>query len=809
MDHRLTSLKFLAATGLIPVKVRPGQKDPFPEWDPRLVALADHSGTLHAIRADNTLNIGGLFFGRYVDIDVDTTNPNVSAALDYFLPRTPYVWGRKTKPRSHRVYALHSDFDRGPFTAVLKFIKGMVFDRVDDQSYSIELRGGKPEQGLFSVLPGSIHPCGEVVEWEDEFDPTVSGAYVEITRLVRAIRLAVTAAMIVPHWVEGTRNELSLALAGVMWRVRNATMAAMGLSVDEDSPPEFYVVDEDDASAILRAVMKIAGDDPNDERSRILNLKNTWAKLQADTAVKVTGGKALAAMIGEKVGPKLVRALYRLLSDSDASEQLEKLAEQYVMWYGPGVLIDLRMVENNRMNPWMNKFQAEASMGGRTVTIGDNKVPISKLLFSSSLIDRIYGLTFDPSTTDLVVKTEGGMMVNQWRGFAIDPCPQQVSASEIKMFLDYIENVIACGDALIKHWVLAWMADIIQNPSNKCGTALVLVGPEGAGKTFLGEHVLGPIIGASHYKQINSITSLTHNFNTIIDNKILIHCDEAIHNYQRADTSRLKSIVTDKTITIEPKGINAYTKPNHMRFMFTSNEEHAAMFISASPHERRYTVLKVASTYTKDRKYWDDMHVWMPQSLHKIMRYLQGYNYDRWLIMRPLETKAKKDMQKVGLDPEVAWMLSRIAAGFPLSAQYHEHWFSAFNTEHITKEDKQRNIQRRDVWPNRVSANCIEADFKTFVRGTGKTVYTGSVMTTIKRILPPDSLLMAKREAVRYVDQRGSVVTDRVRLYSWPPVKAIIERLKELYGEIIDKQIEEAVEELMDNTPPSAIPEEY
>lgn len=796
MDHRSTSLKFLNATGLIPVKVRPGQKDPFPEWDPRRVTLEDHKLTLTELAHNKDLNIGALFAGKYVDLDDDSNNPLMRAALDYFLPPTPYVWGRKSKPRSHRVYALHDDFDRGPWSNALRYIKNLrgpdkekneKIGVIDENSYSLELRGGKPENGLFSVLPGSKHPNGEQVLWDAAIDPTVGGAYVEISKLLRAMRLAIVASMVAPHWVHGSRNDLSLALAGTLWRIRTSTMAAFGLEPEEASPEGYYVLDEDDAEALFKCIMFLAQDDKDDERSRLLNLRNTWRKLDSEAGGKVTGGKVLAELVGPEVGARVVKALYRLLSDNDSAEQLEALAERYVMWYGPGVIVDLHMVQTSRDNPWMTKVQAEASLGGKNLVIGDKKIPVSKMLFGSSIINRITGLTFDPSKPELLVNTDYGMKVNQWRGFAVQPTGQRVENSEIKMFYDYVMEVLASGDEKVAHWLFSWLADCLQFPHKKPGTALVLVGVEGAGKTFLGEHIMGRIIGPTHATQTNSITTLTHQFNTIIDNKIFLTCNESVHSYQKDTAARLKSIITDETIIIEPKGINSYTKPNHMHFMFTSNYEDAAIFISASPYERRFTVVKVSDHRARDIKYWDDMHLWTPQALPKIMQWLLDYRYDRKLVMRPLETEAKRNIQKVGVDTEVSWILSRINEGFPIGPMNHHHWFEAYSTDALTEGDQKSNTLRRDAWPDIIVPSALENDYRGFVRSMGKPVHSGSVITSIKRVLPNDALRLVKQASIRYVDHKTTqIVQTRMRLVAFPSVDSILEHLKKKYGTIVD-----------------------
>lgn len=812
MDHRLASLRFLETTGLIPVKVRPGQKDPFPEWDPRLVAVQDHSLTLAVIKDNVDLNLGALFSGRFVDIDIDSTSPALQGALDYFLPRTPFVWGRASKPRSHRVYALHEDFDRGPWSGVLRYIKGLKRGIVDDYSYSVELRGGKPEAGLFSVLPGSKHPSGERIEWEQDFDPTVGGAYVEIERLVRAIRLAIAAAMLAPHWVEGVRNDMSLALAGTLWRIRSSTMAAFGLEADEDAPQGYYVLTEDDAKALMSCIMILANDAEDDRRSRLLNMSNSWRKLEGESGAKVTGGKVLGELIGGDEGPAIVKNLYRLLSDNDSAEQLEKLAEQFVMWYGQGVIIDLHMIKNGRLNPWMTREQATNSLGGKYIRLADKKIPLVNMLFASSVINRVMGLTFDPSTSELLVEDHGAMMVNEWRGFKIQPCPQKVSEKEIEPFITYVKEILADGNPEHAHWLFAWMADLFKNPSNKPGTALVLVGVQGAGKTFLGEQVIGPIVGKQHSTQINSISTLTNNFNTLIDNKIFLQCDEAVHSYQRDVASRLKSIITDETITIEPKGVNAFKKPNHMRFLFTSNEEHSAIFIDPSPYERRFTVLRVSPIKAQDYDYWVFMRMWMPTALEKIHRWLLDYNYNRSLVTRPVETEAKKNIQRVSVDVEVSWILSRLALGFPISERIHKHWFEGYHTEHITEAQRKNDTLVRTQWPDRVLQSTVEEDFKQYVRGHGKQVYSGSVVTSIRRIIPDGAMKAMTQTSVKYADEKtGKITHNRVRLFSWPTEAEILSHLRKRYGPIVDKMFEEFKDFDKDDPAPAVVEteEEY
>lgn len=789
MKHRELSLTFLVTTGLIPVKVRPNQKDPFPDWDPARAEQQDKTLIIEQLRKDKSLNLGALFTGKYVDVDVDTTNPLLHAALDYFLPRTQFVWGRASKRKGHRVYILHEDFQRARWAPLLKYFKGLVGGTATPESLSLELRGGEAKHGMFAVLPGSFH-SNELIEWDGNVDPTMDGTHIAEALLVRQLRLALVASIIASYWAEGTRNDLSLAVAGVFWRIRNSTLVALDKDPNADVEDDEFILTYADAESIFKCVMQISGDDSNDARSRLLNLHNTWRKLDGDATARVSGGKVLAEAIGPEYGTKVVKALYRLLSDSESAEQIEKLAEQFVMWYGQGVVIDLSMVTATHSTPWMHYLSAKHSLAGKKIAFGDKRIPIVELLFNTGICDRVRGLTFDPSTEDLILKRDGDLWVNQWRGFRTKPCEQRVQPSEVQPFLDYVFEILCNRDEQARDWVMAWLADILQKPAEKPGTSLVLIGVMGAGKSFLGERVMGPIIGDAHYAMIDSIGRLTNNFNTILDNKLFIQCDESVHSYQRETANKLKGLITSATVEIEPKGVNSYSKPNHIHMLFTSNNETAALFIDASPYERRYTVLKVNTERATDLKYWEHMHNWVEMYRHKIMRYLLDYKYDRSLIRRPYHTQAKSDMQRVGLDPEVAWIAYRMRTGHLLDAEFHRNWYDAFHTAHVTDKDKKLNSLCRHVWPDRVTVQALEEDFKHFVRRHGRPVYSGSVMTSIRKVFPPGTLQEIAKATVKTVDQRtAQTTTGRVRLLQVPKIEEIQAHLVMTYGSVIEGNV--------------------
>ena len=140
--HILTSLNAV----LIPLK----GKVPCPsEWQKLCQSHPD------ALDPNANCNIGvvlGDASGGLVDIDIDRMEALPLA--DFFLPKTQMVFGRKSKPSSHRIYKCA---EAGPCKKWQ-----------DHKGVIVELRGN----GGQTMFPPSSHPCGELVELERAGVPT-------------------------------------------------------------------------------------------------------------------------------------------------------------------------------------------------------------------------------------------------------------------------------------------------------------------------------------------------------------------------------------------------------------------------------------------------------------------------------------------------------------------------------------------------------------------------------------------------------------------------------------------------------------
>ena len=153
--------------------------------------------TIEQLFGSSPVNIGvvlGDASAGLVDVDID--DPHAIPFADHFLPHTACEFGHASNPRSHRLYQVASPDRHVGFDVAGKPI--------------LELRGN----GHLTVFPGSVHPSGETIEFEDgcDGDPGLT----ERAALYAAAQKTATATILSKGWSEGLRHRLALATSGFL-----------------------------------------------------------------------------------------------------------------------------------------------------------------------------------------------------------------------------------------------------------------------------------------------------------------------------------------------------------------------------------------------------------------------------------------------------------------------------------------------------------------------------------------------------------------------------------------------------------------
>jgi len=151
----------------------------------------------HALDPNGSWNIGvvlGDASNGLVDVDIDRVEALPLA--DFFLPQSEMIFGRKSKPDSHRIYKCPEP--------------GRCKKWGDDAGVIVELRGN----GGQTMFPPSAHPSGELVEFDKAGVPTT----ISWQELESAVLELAVATEIFGSYTDSCRHDIVLALAGLLRR---------------------------------------------------------------------------------------------------------------------------------------------------------------------------------------------------------------------------------------------------------------------------------------------------------------------------------------------------------------------------------------------------------------------------------------------------------------------------------------------------------------------------------------------------------------------------------------------------------------
>ena len=220
-----------------------------------------------------------------------------------------------------------------------------------------------------------------------------------------------------------------------------------------------------------------------------------------------------------------------------------------------------------------------------------------------------------------------------------------------------------------KHFI-NWLACAIQT-RKKLMTAYVLKGEQGAGKGLLFSYIIKPLFGEIQTVQVED-EQLKLPFNGYMKNVCFVAFNEVAHsNYGRnALNSKIKSIITDPTITINEKFIQAYTIKNCVNCIFFSNES-VPLLVERS--DRRFNIVETGGALTGFKWFRDGAVIpELSMELDSFAQYLWNIQIDIAKANKALNNDIKKTLIQAGSNrfeefahhlktADIEWFLENIA----------------------------------------------------------------------------------------------------------------------------------------------------
>ena len=304
-------------------------------------------------------------------------------------------------------------------------------------------------------------------------------------------------------------------------------------------------------------------------------------------------------------------------------------------------VVSLQSFEDFR-NRYMNKWVVV----GQDKDGKDVQMPVGKWWLQNEHRREFHSLVFSPRDGE-VVEAESGdpdeRQLNLWRGFAVKPAPGDWS-----LMRKHIREVLADGDEASDSYILRWMAWTVQNPDQPAEVALVFRGEMGTGKGVFGR-MMARLFG-QHGLHTGGTELISGRFNQHLADCCLLFADEILWDGDKKAEARMKVYLTEETIVIEGKGVDAAAWPNMLHVIMSSNSE---WVVPAGRHERRYAVFDVSSAQRQRREYFKPLFAQMDAGglaamLHDMLTMDLGDWHPRQ--DRP-ETAALADQKSRGLGP--------------------------------------------------------------------------------------------------------------------------------------------------------------
>ena len=323
-------------------------------------------------------------------------------------------------------------------------------------------------------------------------------------------------------------------------------------------------------------------------------------------------------------------------------------------------------------------------------------------------------------------------------------------------FLAHLKDNVARGDETTYLWIVGWWAQILQQPSVKMETALVLRGPFGAGKTKIGE-VIGSLIGDALPARSPSPRYITGQFNSHMASLLVLHADEAFWAGDKASVGTLRDLVTGKDHMLEYKGVDPIRIKNHIRLFVTGNPD---WMVPAGFRERRWAVFDIGEEHMQDHAYFAAIdHEMNNGGREALLHYLLNFDLSQVNLRIIPKTAALLDQQIESMTPEQAWWFETLMKG-ELPPQPH-------------------GINEPNV--------CLREDlFEHYVRHAQIQGVSHRSIETRHRHVPAQA---ARREAEGHTARLSA--TSQVRCYKLPPLKDCRRLFSERLGQPVDWGSEE------------------
>ena len=258
---------------------------------------------------------------------------------------------------------------------------------------------------------------------------------------------------------------------------------------------------------------------------------------------------------------------------------------------------------------------------------------------------------------DCIAPSKSGHVVppdvfNTWPGFKakkLPAIPDDEVAGLIEPFIQHFRLVICKSEEEVQYQ-LAWYARMVQDPANKTGVGIVLMGDQGVGKDIVNEFVVEDVLGEDVATQSGEATHLFEKHSLERENKVFCVVDEASAAKLKEYVPNIKATMVSNKMSFNAKFGGIYKLRCIINYLFTSNE---TLPIPIEASDRRMVVFQCNNSKKGNTAYFNN--IWRaranPKAARAFFQFLQKFDLSDFenFQAKGFESRMYKQLKKSSL----------------------------------------------------------------------------------------------------------------------------------------------------------------
>lgn len=315
---------------------------------------------------------------------------------------------------------------------------------------------------------------------------------------------------------------------------------------------------------------------------------------------------------------------------------------------------------------------------------------------------KVSGVCFRPEIPPgAIVEEEGRTLLNTYV-----PIKTAKREGDPGPFLDYLKRLLPNDkDRLI---LTCYIASLIQNPGVKFQWCPMLQGAEGNGKTFIISCVAHAV--GHRYTHLPKASEIDSKFNGWVTGALFAGVEEIYTPDRRDILEGIKTLITNKRLVIERKGMDQFTGDNRVNFLISTNHKDG---IPITTDTRRYAPFYCAQQTADDIKrdfpddYFYQLYEWAKNGGWEIVnQYLSTYQVaDEYnpatLCQRAPKTSSTDEAVVISLGAVEQEVIAAIEEGRPgfnggwVSGQKLNELLHVLRADRRIPRNKRRELMQR------------------------------------------------------------------------------------------------------------------